>query len=71
MFIHNNYHSLLVLGVIRYSTASNMSSVTFPESLDELANTSFSDGITAQISIPSSLLMDRKTEGGTVYTYIM
>ena len=39
---------------------SNASSVTFPESLDELENTS----TTAQISIPYTLLLDRKAGGG-------
>ncbi|CAI8057684.1 Adhesion G protein-coupled receptor L3, partial [Geodia barretti] len=51
-----------VIGVIRHSAMLNASSVTFPESLDELENTSYS-AITAQISIPSTLLLDRKAEG--------
>ena len=57
------YEFELVIGVIRHSAMLNASSVTFPESLDELENTSYS-AITAQISIPSTLLLDRKAEGG-------
>ena len=57
---------MIVVGVIRYSNSSNASSVTFPESLDELQNTTYSNAITAQISIPSDLLLERKAEGGNV-----
>ena len=56
-----------VLGVIRFSASSNSSSLTFPESLHELQNTSFSRAINAQISIPSSLLIERKAKGGILY----
>jgi hypothetical protein len=39
------------------------SSVTFPESLADLENTAYSDAITAQITIPSILPLDRKAQG--------
>lgn len=53
----------LVVGVIRFSNTSNSSSVTFPESETELENTSYS-AVPAKISIPSTLLLDRKAVGG-------
>jgi hypothetical protein len=37
--------------------------VTFPESISELQNTTYSSAIPAQITIPSDLLQERKAEG--------
>ena len=52
-----------MLGVIRHAAMSKSSPVKFPESISELENASYS-AINVQISIPSSLLLDRKAKGG-------
>lgn len=55
-----------VIGVTRFSPSSE-APVVFPESLADLENTTYAGSITAQITIPASLLAERQEGEGSYY----
>lgn len=59
----SSYPYNTVIGVTRYSPSSD-TSVVFPESSADLENTTYAGSITAQITIPASLLAERQEGGG-------